>query len=260
MSATKVHETSIVSSAAVVGRNVTVEPYCVIHPGVTIGDDSFIGSHSVLGAPTAQAYGDPGSYEGAPCRIGSGAVVRSHAVVYAGVEIADGFSCGHRVTVREGSRIAEGVRLGTDADLQGHLHIGRYASLHSGVFVAQYTTLEELVWVGPRVLFLNDPHPPSDTCTQGAMVHRFASIGAGATVFASVDIGEGALVGAMALVRADVPAGSVAVGVPAKVVGSTKDVVCREGHLDQVYPWWKHFRRGFPDGVLPPADEADLGH
>jgi acetyltransferase-like isoleucine patch superfamily enzyme len=249
-----VHETCIVSPKSEIGRNATIEPYCILHAGVVVGEGSFVGSHSVLGAPTAQAFTEPDSYRETGCRIGAGAVIRSHSILYEGVDIAEGFSCGHRVTIREGSRIAEGVRVGTDADLQGHLQIGRYASLHSGVFVAQHTSLDELVWVGPRVLFLNDPHPPSDTCTHGATVRRFASIGAGAAVFASVEIGEGALVGAMALVRADVPPRAVVAGVPAKVVGSTKDVICKEGRLDPVYPWWKHYRRGFPDGVLPPVD------
>ena len=44
----------------------------------------------------------------------------------------------------------------------------------------------------------------------------------------------------------------VVAGVPAKVVGPTSDVTCRHGRLDQVYPWSSHFRRGYPEGVLPP--------
>jgi hypothetical protein len=52
-----------------------------------------------------------------------------------------------------------------------------------------------------------------------------------------------------------VPPDTVVAGVPATVVGPTAEIVCREGRLDQVYPWWRHFRRGYPEGVLPnPAD------
>jgi carbonic anhydrase/acetyltransferase-like protein (isoleucine patch superfamily) len=70
-------------------------------------------------------------------------------------------------------------------------------------------------------------------------------------IFPAVEIGQGAVVGAMSLVRSDVPPDTVVVGVPAKVVGPSADVVCREGRLDRVYPWWRHFRRGYPEGVLP---------
>lgn len=252
----QVHPTSIVSPEAVIGRGARIEPLCVIHANVVVGDGSFVGSHSVLGAPTAAYFADPERYEPAPCVIGRNAVIRSHCAVYAGVEIGDSFSCGHGVKIREGSRLGEAVQVGTDSDLQGQLSIGSYSRLHSGVFVPQYSTIEELVWIFPRAVLLNDPHPPSDTCTQGPTIRQFAVIGASAAIFPSVDVGEGALVGAMTLVREDVPANAVVVGVPGRVVGQTSDVACSEDRLGQVYPWWTHFRRGYPEGVLPPADAA----
>ena len=215
-----VHETSIVSPDAVVGDGATIEPFCLVHA----------------------------------CRIGAGAVIRSHSVVYADVEIGAGFECGHHVKIREGTRIGDGVRVGTDCDLQGHLTIGDHARLHSGVFVPQHTTIEELVWIFPRACLLNDPHPPSDTCTKGPTIRRAAVIGAAAVIFPAVEVGEGALVGAGSVVREDVPAATVVAGVPARVMGLTTDVACHEGRLDSVYPWWSHFRRGYPEGVLPPAE------
>ena len=158
------------------------------------------------------------------------------------------------MTIREGSRLGEGVQVGTDCDLQGHLTIGSYSRLHSGVFVPNHTTIEELVWIFPHAILLNDPHPPSDECTQGPTLRKFAVIGAMSSIFPSVEVGEGALVGAMSLVRRDVPAHTVVAGVPAKEFGPTSEVVCHEGRVEQLYPWWRHFRRGYPEGVLPPAD------
>jgi acetyltransferase-like isoleucine patch superfamily enzyme len=255
----QIHPTSIVSPDAVIGRDVTIEPLCVIHPNVVVGDGSFIGSHSTLGSPTADYFSNPTAYEPAPCRIGRNAVVRSHSVFYSGAEIGDDFSCGHRVTVREGSRVGNGAQVGTGSDLQGKLSIGNYSRLHSGVFVPHHTTIEAFVWIFPHAILLNDPHPPSDTCTQGPTIRQFAVIGAHATIAASVEVGEGALVGAMSLVRHDVPAHRVVAGIPARDFGSTADVVCHEGRLESVYPWWRQFRRGYPDGVLPPVDEAEPG-
>jgi acetyltransferase-like isoleucine patch superfamily enzyme len=250
-----VHETSWVSPKAQLGDGVTVGPFAIIHEGVELGDGAFVGSHVVLGEPTGDFY-HTSSYNPPTCQIGRGAVIRSHSVVYAGATIGDGFECGHHVSVREGSVIANDVRIGTLSDLQGDLSVGNHVRLHSGVFIPQRTTIEDFVWIFPHAVLLNDPHPPSDTCTQGPTVRRFAVISARATIMPAVEIGEAALVGAMALVRDNVPADAVVIGAPARIVGTTADVVCHDERLAQVYPWWTHFRRGYPEGVLPPVEEG----
>jgi acetyltransferase-like isoleucine patch superfamily enzyme len=250
-SAGQIHETSTISPEAEIGQGVTVGPYVVIHANVSLGDGSFVDSHTIVGAPTGDYYANPETYEPALCQIGEGAVIRSHSVVYSGVRIGEDFECGHHVTIREGTRLGDGVRIGTSSDVQREVTIGDYARLHSNVFVASRSTLEALTWLFPYVVLIDDPHPPSDTCTQGPTIRTFAAVGAGSMVSAGVEVGEGAVVGAMSLVRRDVPPNALAIGIPAKVVGTSADVVCREGRLDCVYPWWHHFRRGYPDGVLP---------
>src|SRR5438876_1503060 len=114
----QIHPTSTISPDAKLGRNVTVGPYAVIKDNVSLGDGSFVDSHTLVGAPTAAYYDDPQAYEPAPCRIGAQAMIRSHAVIYAGATIGDRFECGHHVTVREGTRIGDGVRVGTSSDVQ----------------------------------------------------------------------------------------------------------------------------------------------
>ena len=252
-----VHPTSVVSPEATLGSNVTVGPFAVIDDGVVVGEGSFVDSYVLLGAPTAHYYDEPAGYRARPCTIGAGAVIRSHSVLYAGAEIGECFECGHHVTIREGTRIGRSVRVGSRSDLQGDLTIGDFTRLHSNVFVAQRSTIEDFVWLLPNVTLANDPHPPSDSCTDGPTVRRYAVVSAGATVFPSVEIGEGAVVGATTLVRDDVPAGALVVGVPGKVIGQASDVTCEDGRLEQVYPWWTHFRRGYPEGVLPPLGPDD---
>jgi acetyltransferase-like isoleucine patch superfamily enzyme len=245
------HPTAIVSPTATLGSGVTIGPYCVVHDNVVLGEGSSAESHVVLGSPPAAYYADPKNYEAAPCTIGAHATLRSHTVVYAGVTVGERFECGHHVTIREGSRIGSSVRVGTRSDLQGLLVIGDFVRIHSNVFVAQHSTVEDFAWLLPNVTLTNDPHPPSDTCTVGPRIGRFAVVSAGATVFPGVDVGDGAVVGAMSLVRDDVEPQTVVVGIPARVLGSTSDVTCSEGRLERVYPWWEHFRRGYPAGVLP---------
>ncbi len=252
----RIHPTSIISPGATVGRDVHVGPYTVINANVSIGDRAFVDSHSVIGAPVADYYENAEGHEPAPCTIGADSRIRSHCVVYEGVVAGPGFECGHHVTIREGARIGAGVRIGTLCDLQPEVQIGDYARLHSNVFVARGTTIEELAWLFPYVLLIDDPHPPSDSCTEGPTIRRFAVLGARSIIGPGVEIGEGALVGAASFVRDDVAANTVVVGTPARVIGPTADVRCRHGRLDQVYPWWNHFRRGYPDGVLPDPDSS----
>lgn len=249
-----IHESSWVSPQARLGDAVTVGPFSVVHDGVEIGSGATIGSHVVLGEPTADFY-HTAAYTPRPCQIGRDAVIRSHSVIYAGATIGDDFECGHYVNIREGTVIGDDVRIGTLSDLQGDLSIGSHSRLHSNVFVPQRTTIEEFVWIFPHAVLTNDPHPPSDSCTNGPTIRRYAVVAANATIMSSVDVGEGAVIGAKSLVRSDVPAGSVVVGVPGRIIGSASDVLCRDGRLKGVYPWWRHFRRGYPDGVLPPLDD-----
>lgn len=247
-----IHSSAIVSADAHIGDGVTIGPFSVVHAGATIGPGSTIGSHCVLGEPTADFYGGPQD-EVRPCVIGPSSVIRSHTVIYQGASIGPGFECGHRVTIREGSVIGTGVRIGTQSDLQGDLVVGDYVRMHSSVFIPARTTIEDFVWLFPGVTLTNDPHPPSDSCTQGPTIRRFAAVGARAVVMPGIEIGEHALVGAMSLVTKDVPGRTVVVGAPAKQIGPVTDVKCRHeaGVATDVYPWPDHFRRGYPDGVLP---------
>ncbi len=246
-----VHPTALVSSSATLGEGVTVGPFSILHDGVVLGDRSIVGSHCVLGEPTGEFYAGGALPAVRPCAVGAEAVIRSHTVIYQGVTVGQAFETGHRVTIREGSVIGDGVRVGTLSDLQGDLVIGNYARLHSNVFVSQLSTIEDFVWLFPHVVLTNDPHPPSDTCTEGPVIRRFAVVAARAVVMPGIEVGERSVVGAMSLVTRDVLPETVVVGVPARAVGPTSDIRCRQGALETVYPWTSHFRRGYPDDVLP---------
>lgn len=250
----QVHPTALVSDAASLGPDVTVGPFSVIHDSVEVGAGSVIGAHCILGEPTADYYGG-GSTSAAATVVGPGSVVRSHSVIYRGVSIGSAFRTGHRVTIREGSRIGDDVQVGTMSDLQGDLTIGDHVRIHSNVHVGQLSVVEDFVWLFPYVVLTNDPHPPSDSCTQGARIRRFAVVATSSLVMPGVEVGEHALVGAMSLVTRDVPRETVVVGSPATPRGSVRDVQCKHGALEAVYPWPVQFRRGYPEGVLPDLDD-----
>ena len=81
---------------------------------------------------------------------------------------------------------------------------------------------------------------------QGPTIEEYAVIATSAVIMPALRIGTGALVGAHSLVTKDVPDETVVVGVPAKERGSVRDIRCKEGRLEKVYPWREHYSRGYP--------------
>jgi acetyltransferase-like isoleucine patch superfamily enzyme len=245
-----IHRTVVIEKGSVIGPGVTIGPFTVVHSGVEVAAESRIGSHCVLG------YGEPGVDE-APSRIGEGAIIRSHSIIYAGSEIAPELETGHHVTIRESARIGRNLRVGTFSDIQGHSQIGDYVRLHSGVFIAQHTTIEDCVWLFPHVVLTDDPHPPSDGHHTGAHIEMYASIGAAALVLPGITVGRDALVAARSLVTRDVRPGAVVAGSPARDRGDASAIQLRNGS-GPAYPWRRHFRRGYPQDVVAGWD-AEYG-
>lgn len=236
---TFIDPTARVSKAAKIGAGCRIGAFTMIGPGVKLGAGSWVGSFCHLGYPAMNTALRT-------LAIGAKANIRSHTVLYLGSTIGAGLTTGHHAVIREKSRIGARFQLGSYGDVQGELVIGDDVRTQSHVYICQYSEIEDFVWLFPGVLLANDPHPPSDGCTRGPRLKRFCAIGMGAVVADRVVVGEGAVVGACALVRADVPAGEVHAGVPAKRIGLAADVRCRHGALKQVYPWRAHFKRGYP--------------
>lgn len=239
---TSLHPTAIISENAILGRNVTVGPFTIIHSNVEIGDDTVIGSNCEIGVPTP--LGD-----GSPLRIGAKSNIRSHSVFYESSRFGESLVTGHRVTVRETTSAGDGFQIGSLSDIQGHCSIGSYVKLHSNVHIGQESIIEDFVWIFPYVVLTNDPHPPSEV-RLGVKVCKFAVIATMSVVLPGVTIGEGALVGAGSLVRRDVAPNRVAAGNPAVDRGPTSQINLKDGSDQPAYPWVRHFHRGYPDWAI----------
>ncbi len=232
-----IHPSAIVSPGAKLGADVSVGPFTIIHPDVHIGEGSSIGSHCEIGVPTPLA-GEPA------LRIGAHSVIRSHSIFYAGSQIGDNLRTGHRVTVRENTRAGTDLQLGTLCDIQGHCEFGDYVKMHSNVHIGHKSRVQDYVWIFPYVVLTNDPHPPSEYLV-GCTLEEFAVVSTMSVVLPGVNVGRGAFVGAMTLVKDDVPADTICVGVPGKNVGPTTKIKHR-GTGQPAYPWRRHFHRGYP--------------
>jgi UDP-2-acetamido-3-amino-2,3-dideoxy-glucuronate N-acetyltransferase len=128
-----------------------------------------------------------------------------------------------------GCSIGDETKVGPFVEIQRGASIGARCKIQSHTFVCDGVTIEDEVFVGHGVLFINDKYPratrdegslqgASDWDLQLTRVRRGASLGSGAVILGGVTIGEGALVGAGAVVRSDVASGATVAGVPARLL------------------------------------------
>lgn len=126
-----------------------------------------------------------------------------------------------------GCSIGDESRVGAFVEIQKNASVGRNCKISSHTFVCEGVTIEDEVFVGHGVMFINDRRPratvegraqtEADWSVVPTRVCRGASIGSGAVIMCGVTIGENALVGAGAVVTRDVPAGQTVAGVPARL-------------------------------------------
>lgn len=251
-----IHPTAIVMPGAKIGEGTIIGAFSIIGEMAVIGSGCEIGAHCEIGVHT-------GILPAGPLRVGSGAIVRSGSIIYQNSIFGPGLTTGHRVTLREGIKAGDGLQVGTLSDVQGHCIIGNHVRLHSNVHIGQKSVLGSYIWIFPYVVITNDPHPPSEQL-EGCTVDDFAIIATMTTVLPGKRIGRGALVGAMTLVREDVPEDTICVGVPGRNVGATSKIRFK-GNGQPVYPWRRHFHRGYPKDIVAewrrefPEGESKVG-
>ncbi len=128
-----------------------------------------------------------------------------------------------------GCQIGDDSRIGTFVEIQKGVSVGQRVKISSHTFICEGVTIEDDVFIGHGVMFINDKYPHASTaagqpqteadwnCTP-TRVERGASIGSNATILCGVTIGAGAMVGAGSVVTHDVPPGAVVAGVPARIL------------------------------------------
>jgi acetyltransferase-like isoleucine patch superfamily enzyme len=128
-----------------------------------------------------------------------------------------------------GCVIGDEVKIGTFVEIQKGANIGNRCKISSHTFICEGVTIEDEVFVGHNVTFINDRFPratngngalqsEADWACEPTRVRRGASIGSGATLLCGVTVGEGAVVGAGSVVTKDVPARGVVAGNPARLI------------------------------------------
>jgi acetyltransferase-like isoleucine patch superfamily enzyme len=154
--------------------------------------------------------------------------------------IADDVQLGHNVQIYNfvnlyGCEIGDETRIGTFVEIQKGARVGRRCKISSHSFICEGVTIEDEVFIGHGVQFINDKYPrattsdgapqtESDWTVEPTIVQRGASIGTGAVILGGLEIGERAIVGAGAVVTKDVPADATVAGNPAQVIRRETEV------------------------------------
>jgi UDP-2-acetamido-3-amino-2,3-dideoxy-glucuronate N-acetyltransferase len=144
-----------------------------------------------------------------------------------------------------GCTLGAGTRIGTFVEIQKNAHIGRNCKISSHSFICEGVTIEDGVFVGHGVMFTNDMYPravnpngslqsESDWTVLPTRVRRYASIGSNATILPGLTIGEGAQIGAGAVVVKDVPDFAIVAGVPARIIGRVKGKQAKANSMEGV--------------------------
>lgn len=126
-----------------------------------------------------------------------------------------------------GCEIGDETKIGAFVEIQKNARVGRRCKISSHTFICEGVDIEDNVFVGHSVTFINDLYPRATTAggelqsqedwkVEKTLVKKGASIGSGSTILAKVTIGENAIVGAGSVVRKDVPANAIVAGNPAR--------------------------------------------
>jgi len=133
-----------------------------------------------------------------------------------------------------GCQIGDGTKIGSFVEIQKNASIGKNCKISSHSFICEGVEIEDEVFIGHGVKFINDLYPHATTAEgnlQGeadwkvlrTVVRARASIGTNATILPNLSIGRGAMIGAAALVVADVPDHAIVAGAPARVIGDVRE-------------------------------------
>ena len=168
------------------------------------------------------------SKRGLPARKVSPELHNGHLCIAPDVKVGNNVKFSKFINLY-GCEVGDDTKIGAFVEIQKNAKIGKRCKVSSHTFICEGVTIEDEVFIGHNVTFVNDSFPratngagsmqtEADWKVETTLVKKGASIGSGATILAKVVIGENALIGAGAVITKDVPANAIVAGNPGKVV------------------------------------------
>jgi acetyltransferase-like isoleucine patch superfamily enzyme len=153
--------------------------------------------------------------------------VNEHCSIAPDVKLGKGVKLSKFINMY-GCEVGDDTKIGAFVEIQKGASVGRRCKISSHSFICEGVTIEDNVFIGHGVMFINDIYPratangalqtEADWKVERTVIKNGASIGTGATILANVTIGENAIIGAGSVVTKNVPANSIVAGNPAKVL------------------------------------------
>jgi acetyltransferase-like isoleucine patch superfamily enzyme len=160
--------------------------------------------------------------------------VNEHCSIAPDVKLGKGVKLSKFINMY-GCEIGDDTKIGAFVEIQKNASVGRQCKISSHTFVCEGVTIEDNVFIGHGVMFINDIYPratangqlqtEADWKVERTVIKSGASIGTGATILANVTIGENAIVGAGSVVTKNVPANCIVAGNPARVLRKIESAV-----------------------------------
>lgn len=213
---------TVIGPRVTIGPRTTIGHHVVIHDGSQIGADVRIDDHAVIGKQPMRAAASA-TTEGrcqSPARVGTGCIVGTSAIVYAGCALAVRVMVADLATVREDVHVGERTIIGRGVAVENHCRIGARCKLETNAYLCAYSTVGDDCFVAPGVLTSNDNFlgrdPERYQHFKGITVERGGRLGVGAVCLPGRTVNEEGVVGAGAVLTKDAPARAIVVGIPAQ--------------------------------------------
>ena len=200
-----------------------IHPTAIVYPGTVLGEGVKVLEHAVVGKqPSLSPRSTARREDLPPTEIGDGTIVSTGAVVFAGTKVGARVILGDQCCVRERVVVGDDVVIGRGSLVENDTTIGALTKIQADAYITAYSTLEEHVFIAPRVVTTNDDFMGRTErrreLVKGPIIRRGARIGGGAILLPGVEIGEEAFVGAGAVVTKAVEPRMLVVGNPARVL------------------------------------------
>jgi acetyltransferase-like isoleucine patch superfamily enzyme len=207
----------------VLGARCTIGAGAVLHGGTQLAVGVRVEEHVVIGCPE-HGYAVRNVYPGAgePTVVGEDVVLRSGAIVYAGVTIGAATVVGHHTLLRSRAAVGTDSQLGHNLTVERECRIGSGVRMSPGTHLTAATEVADGAFLGAGVRAVNDKHliwrdPEHQAELTPPRFCEGCKVGSGPTILPGITIGEYCLVGAGSVVTRDIPPHATAYGVPARI-------------------------------------------